>query len=185
MNGRPVLLSTLGRQLAWILWPGVLVTLACCAVVLGTGVALSRVTDRLVSAERRYHELRQEQAQLLAMRATEQELKAVWEALPAHDDFPTLILMLTQLANANGVAIPGMEYKFDRLQDPRFTKAAISFQLVGRYRGIRRWLYVLETKSPALSIESLEAKGGRSVAHGGEQVVFSVRLSTVLRAKAV
>ena len=153
-------------------------------VVLGTAglaVALSLFVhdpakDRLTKAQTSYDAARQATTRLQEARRTQEGLQSIWQELPARTDFASLILAISELAKRDHVAIPGMNYSFQKIEDGRAVKASIVFSAAGEYAAIRRYIHRLETAGSYLTIESLGV--GRS---RGADVSFSVKIVTFLK----
>lgn len=138
--------------------------------------------ERLMQAQATYSRARQTQSRQQALRKTEEELKAVWQELPARKDFADLILTISDVAQQDRVAIPGMTYTLQKIEDGLALKAVISFNAAGEYAAIRRFIHRLETTGEYLYIESLNVSrsaGGMKAALA--PVTFNIKLATFLR----
>ncbi len=123
-------------------------------------------------------------------RRIQEQLAEVWAQLPVRKDFPELILAVSDMARKDRLAIPGMNYKFDDVEGDLALKASINFRVVGKYAAIRRFIHRLETASPYLLVEGLDATrkvGARpasartSSQQPSTHVVFNVRVVTLLK----
>jgi len=147
--------------------------------------------DRLKQAEAAYEAARRTHSEQRAARRTEETLAVMWQALTARKEFPSLILAVADLAQRDGVAIPGMSYSLQKIDDTTAMKASMSFQVAGDYAAIRRFIHRLEIDRHYLVVESLDAsratkrlllgEGKESVI---EQVRFSIRVMTFLKPDA-
>lgn len=186
------LLSPLAGRALRTLAP--LALLACVSLGIAAGVAMlvrEPAQDRLRSADAAYGAARHAQSEQLTVRRTEEELAATWQALTARKEFPSLILAVTELAQRDGVAIPGMSYSLQKVDEGVAMKASMSFQVAGDYAAIRRFIHRLETGRHYLAVESLDAsrsqkrlllgQGKESVI---EQVRFNIRVMTFLKPDA-
>ncbi len=88
------------------------------------------------------------------------------------------------------LAIPGMNYKFDDVEGDLALQASINFRVVGKYAAIRRFIHRIETASPYLLVEGLDAtrKVGTRPASArtssqkpSTHVVFNVRVVAFLK----
>lgn len=147
--------------------------------------------DRLKHAEAAYEAARRAQSEQRTARRTEETLAVMWQALTARKEFPSLILAVSNLAQRDGVAIPGMSYSLQKMDDNLAMKASMSFQVAGDYAAIRRFIHRLETDSHYLAVESLDASRSTkrlSLGEGKESVVeqvrFSIRVMTFLKPDA-
>ena len=115
-----------------------------------------------------------------AARETLEELSGLWKVLPARKEFSVMILAISELAQHEHVAIPGIHYTFQKVEDGLAWKSSMTFQAAGDYADIRRFIHRLETSGPYLFIESLDAT---RVIRGEQpsRVMFNVRVVTFLR----
>jgi hypothetical protein len=136
--------------------------------------------DRLVRAIAGYDAARQAQGRREIARQTIEDMNNVWKVLPERKQFPLLILAISELAQRDGVTIPGMNYTFQKAEGGQAVKASITFHTAGNYGDVRRFIHRLETTGPYLFIESLDAarSTGNQAAH---RVAFNVRVVTFLR----
>jgi hypothetical protein len=154
------------------LLPLALLTAGAAGVALATGLLVhGPAQDRLAAAQASYEAARQALTRLQTARQTLIELGNVWKGLP-----DSLILAISELAKRDRVAIPGMTYSFQKIEDGRALKASIVFNAAGEYAAIRRFIHRLETAGPYLTIESLDAARSR-----GAEVGFNVKIVTFLK----
>lgn len=147
--------------------------------------------DRLKNAAAAYDATRRTQSEQRAARRTEETLAVMWQALTARKEFPSLILAVTDLAQRDGVAIPGMSYTLQKMDDNLAMKASMSFQVAGDYAAIRRFIYRLETDGRYFAVESLDASRSQkrlSLGQGKESIIeqvrFNIRVMTFLKPDA-
>jgi Tfp pilus assembly protein PilO len=189
MNVASRILSPLARRALRALAP--LALLACISLGVVAGVLLlvrEPAQDRLRNAEAAYGAARQAQSEQLAVRRTEEALAATWQSLPARKEFPSLILAVTDLAQRDGVAIPGISYSLQKVDEGVAMKASMAFQVAGDYAAIRRFIHRLETDRHYLAVESLDASRSQkrlSLGQGRESVIeqvrFNIRVMTFLK----
>ncbi|MDA2912073.1 type 4a pilus biogenesis protein PilO [Nitrospiraceae bacterium AH_259_D15_M11_P09] len=115
-----------------------------------------------------------------------EQLAEVWARLPVRKDFPELILAVSDMARKDRLAIPGMNYQFDDVEGDLALQASINFRVVGKYAAIRRFIHRIETASPYLLVEGLDATRKVGSARTSSQkpsthVVFNVRVVTFLK----
>lgn len=192
MNVLNRMLSPLAGRALRTLMP--LALLACVSLGGVAGVSLlvqEPARDRLRSAEAAYEAARRAQNEQLVARRTEETLAVMWHVLTARKEFPSLILAVSDLAKRDGVAIPGMSYSLQKIDDGLALKASMSFQVAGDYAAIRRFIHRLETDDRYFAVESLDATRSqkRMVLEQGkesiiEQVRFNLRVMTFLRPDA-
>jgi hypothetical protein len=145
--------------------------------------------NRLIAARSAYEAARRSQALQHASRTSQQELAALWQQLPARREFPELVLKVSEVAQQDHVAIPGVTYVFDNVDGGLAVKASMTFRSAGEYGAIRRFIDRLEATGPYLFIESLDASRSneiRDTASAGKgpsvtPVVFNFRVVTFLR----
>jgi hypothetical protein len=115
-----------------------------------------------------------------AAKETLEELSGFWKELPVRKEFSVVLLAISELAQQDHVAIPGMHYTFQKVEDGLAWKSSMTFQAAGDYADIRRFIHRLETSGPYLFIESLDAT---RVIRGEQpsRVMFNVRVVTFLR----
>ena len=145
-------------------------------------LALTPAQERLMRVEAAYEDARLAHSRQTSMLKTEEELKDRWQELPVRKEFAALILAVSELAQQDRVAIPGMTYTLQKVEDGLALKASMTFRAAGEYRAIRRFIYRLETTGPYLLIESLDASrsaGGTQTPAG--RVVINIRVVTFLR----
>ena len=186
------ILSPLAGRTLHTLTP--LALLACASLGVVAGVAMlvrEPAQDRRHSAEAAYEAARHAQREQLAVRRTEEELVATWQALTTRKGFTSLILAVTDLAQRDGVAIPGMSYSLQKVDEGVAMKASVAFQMVGDYAAIRHFIHRLETDRHYLAIESLDASRSQkrlSLGQGKESVInqvrFNIRVMTFLKLDA-
>jgi Tfp pilus assembly protein PilO len=168
---------------------------AVCSVGLAGGVwlvAQEPAQERLHRAEAAYEAARHTQSRQLEARRTQEELAATWRVLTVRKEFPSLVLAVADLAQRDGVAIPGMSYALQKAEGGLALKASMSFQISGDYAAIRRFIHRIETDERYLAVESLDAARSQKHAPAGEgresvveQVRFSVRVLTFLKPDGV
>jgi len=161
--------------------PLMLLTILSLGAMFATStLSLEPAKGRLVLAMKAYDEARQTQVRREAAHKTLQDMGDVWKLLPECKDFSMLILAISELAQRDHVAIPGMNYTFQKMDGRLAVKAAITFHTAGEYADIRRFIHRLETAGSYLFIESLDATratDGRS----SNRVSINVRVVTYLR----
>jgi hypothetical protein len=162
------------------------------AVALAVAMSLffrDAAQNRLVTARIAYETARRSQTLQQASRKSQEELASVWQQLPARREFPELVLKISEVAQQDHVAIPGVTYVFDNVDGGIAVKASMTFRSAGEYGAIRRFIDRLETTGPYLFIESLDASRlseAREATSGGKApsvtpVVFNFRVVTFLR----
>lgn len=161
--------------------PLALLTILSVGAMFATSLlSLAPAQDRLTRAMKAYEQARQNQVRSEAARKTLEDLGGIWKLLPEQKEFSMLILAISELAQRDHVAIPGMNYTFQKLDGGLAVKAAITFHTAGEYGDIRRFIHRLETAGSYLFIESLDAArvpDGRSL----NRVAINVRVVTFLR----
>ena len=192
MNVASQIFSPLARRALRTLLP--LALLACFSLGVVAGVVLllrEPAQDRLRNAQAAYESARRTQREQLTVRRTEETLAEMWQALTARKEFPSLILAVTGLAQRGGVAIPGMSYSLQKVDEGVAMKASMAFQVAGDYAAIRRFIHRLETDRHYLAVESLDATRSQkrlSLGQGKESVIeqvrFNIRVMTFLKPDA-
>ena len=173
-------LSPIARRAARALGPLALVAGLTVTTALGATLFLhAPAQDRLARAQVSYETARQVQVRQQSARKIQEDLAGVWRALPVRREFPALILAISELAQQEGIAIPGMNYSLQKTEEGLPQKATITFRVAGEYPAIRRFLHRIETADLYLVIESLDASRPSEVRRTG--VVFNVRVVTYLR----
>ncbi len=184
-------MSPIARRAVRALAPLALVTLVALGAAVGV-YATFRVSaqEHLNRAQASYQAARQGQARQEASRRIQEQLAEFWAQLPVRKDFPELILAVSDMARKDRLAIPGMNYKFDEVEGDLALQASINFRVAGKYAAIRRFIHRLETASPYLLVEGLDATrqvGTRpasartSSRKPSTHVVFNVRVVTFLK----
>ncbi len=88
------------------------------------------------------------------------------------------------------LAIPGTNHKFDDVEDDLALQASLNFRVAGKDAAIRRFIHRLETASPYLLVEGLDATrkvGARpasartSSQQPSTHMIFNVRVVTFLK----
>jgi Tfp pilus assembly protein PilO len=186
------MLSPLARRALRTLAP--LALLACVALGIVAGASLlvrEPAQARLRAAQAAYESARRTHTEQLTVRRTEEALAAMWQALTARKEFPSLILAVTDLAQRDRVAIPGMSYSLQKVEEGVALRASMSFQVAGDYAAIRRFIHRLETDRHYLAVESLDAARSQKRLSMGtgkgsviEQVRFNLRVITFLKPEA-
>lgn len=138
---------------------------------------LQPAQERLESAQVAYDTARQAYMRVKTARETSKGLQAIWRLLPAREEFASLIMTISETAQQDRVAIPGMTYTFHELEGESAIQASMSFRAAGVYEAIRRFIYRLETAELYLAIESLDATRSNKA----NEVEFNVRMVTYLK----
>ena len=184
--------SPLARRSARALMPLAVLAGLSVGAVLGVEMAAHEpAQDRLRSAEAAYEAARRVHSEQLTVKRTEEMLMMTWQGLASRKEFPALILAVTDLAQRDGVAIPGMSYTLQKVENGLATKASMSFQVAGDYASIRRFIHRLETDRRYLAVESLDVTRSPKRLSSGqgkdsivEQVRFNLRVMTFLKSDA-
>lgn len=172
-----------GRAFRSLLPLGLVMVLAIAAAIGVSTVFQTPAQERLMAAQAAYETARQLQIRQQTARKTQEELAEVWAVLPARTEFGRLILNISDLAQRDHVAIPGMTYTLQKMEDGLALKATMTFRAAGEYGAIREFIHRLETTGPYLFIESLDvSRAGRGTLNA--PVVFNVRVVTFLRPDA-
>jgi len=160
-----------------------LTVLSVGATLATSTLSLAPAQDRLAQAMKGYEDARQTQVRREAARKMLEDMGNVWKLLPERKEFSMLILAISELAQRDHVAIPGMNYTFQKIEGGMAEKATITFHTAGEYANIRRFIHRLETAGSYLFIESLDAA---RVPDGpsSHRVAINVRVVTYLRADA-
>ncbi len=147
--------------------------------------------ERLQQAQAAYDAARQAQSRQLEARRTQEALATVWRTLPVRKEFSSVILAVVDLAQRDGVAIPGMTYALKSVEGGLALKAAMAFQVAGEYAAIRRFIYRLETSDRYLVVESVNVSRSQKRASAGsgkesvaDQVMFNMQVMTFLKPDA-
>ncbi len=114
-------------------------------------------------------------------KTTQQTLSQFWQNLPAQQEFTHVGVRLNTLAKHNKVTIPGMEYRVESLKQEDIPKGSITFQALGSYGAIRRFIYQLEKTGPYLIIEKLTAERTKE----RDTVAFKLQIGTFFRPPSV
>ncbi len=180
-----------GRALRALTPLGLLAGLAVGMVAAMSFLVQGPARDRLADAQAAYEAARRVQSEQRVTRRTEETVAVMWRSLTARKEFPSLILAVTDLAQRDGVAIPGMSYSLQKMDDSPAIKASMSFQVAGDYAAIRRFIHRLETDGRYFAVESLDASRSQkrlSLGPGKESVIeqvrFNVRVMTFLKPDA-
>jgi hypothetical protein len=174
-------LSPVARRAARRLRPLAFLTVASAGLCLVTSTwSLGPAQDRLARAMKSYEDARQVQLHKEAAYKTLEDLGQVWNLLPERQAFSMLILAISELAQRDHVAIPGMNYTFQKVEGGPAVKAAITFHTAGEYADLRRFIHRLETAGGYLFIESLDASRAAD-RRSSHRVAVNVRVVTYLR----
>lgn len=192
MRALNTILSLLAGRALRSLMPLVLLAGLSVGIVAAVSLLVQEpARDRLKNAEAAYDATRRTQSEQRAARRTEETLAVMWQALTARKEFPSLILAVTDLAQRDGVAIPGMSYTLQKMDDNLAMKASMSFQVAGDYAAIRRFIHRLETDGRYFAVESLDASRSQkrlSLGQGKESIIeqvrFNIRVMTFLKPDA-
>lgn len=169
------------------------------ALVMGLSMALAlwvywsfvdQASTRLASAEAMYQTARHDKVKLEETRRIQElaksvqaDLEEIWGTLPTQKEFTTLALTVSELGRAEGVTIPGMHYALKPEKERAVAvEATLTFQAIGPYTGIYRFIHHLEHHSTYMVIDKLNvqrvAQSRKSAPH---LVSFNVTLTTFLR----
>jgi Tfp pilus assembly protein PilO len=159
-------------------------------VVLGLLLVLSLVQRvGVAGAESKRDRLEQERTamQQLLMRHREarkakQDLRQVWAALPAEQDFAPLALGISEEAKRDRVTLPALSYKTEPTPMANTSKGILQGSMTGRYEDLRRFIYDLETAEELLFIEDLQLTRSGSVQD--QTLTFNIKIATYLRAES-
>jgi hypothetical protein len=174
-------LSPVARRAARRLRPLALLTVASLGLCLVTSTwSLGPARDRLARAMKAYEDARQVQLRKEAAHKTLEDLGQLWNLLPERKAFSMLILAISELAQRDHVAIPGMNYAFQNVEGGLAVKAAITFHTAGEYADLRRFIHRLETAGGYLFIESLDASRADD-RRSSHRVAINVRIVTYLK----
>lgn len=191
MKSNRLYLSSLIRSMLATFTP--LVVVMGLSISLAVGVYWSSVDHartRLASAEAVYQAARQlnvrmEETRRIQERAksVQAELEGIWGTLPTEKDFATLALTVSELGRADGVTIPGMRYALKAEKGPAVAvEATLTFQAIGAYPDIYRFIHHLEHHSTYMVIDALNVQRvEQSLKSAPNQVLFNVILKTFLR----
>lgn len=167
-----------------------------CLLGLGSALAIHWLVlvpaeDQLRRTERAYDDARHRAVVLKRNRVTqehvrdlEQRLEQVWATLPTEQAFATLAIEIAKSAQTVGVSLPGMTHAHKKSKDGLPHEASLLFQATGKYQDIYRFIHELETMTPYVVIEQLDAAratGTKARRRGAVQ--FNVRIVTFLRTK--
>ena len=174
-------LSPAAERASQRLRPVALLTILSIGAAFATSVlSLAPAQDRLKRATKAYEEARQIQVRSEAAHKTLEDMGGVWKLLPERKEFSMLILAISELAQRDRVAIPGMNYTFQKTDGGLAVKASITFHTSGDYADIRRFIHRLETAGSYLFIESLDAARVPD-SRSANRVAINVRVVTYLR----
>ena len=137
--------------------------------------------ERLVKAQKTLDELHQQRLSGQKAKSTQQTLKQFWQDLPIQQEFTHLGVRLNTLARQNKVTIPGMDYRVESLKKEAIPKGSITFQALGSYEAIRRFIYQLEKTGPYLIIEKLTAERTKE----RDRVAFTLQIGTFFQPQSV
>lgn len=189
MNAFNAMLSPIAMRTLRALAPlALLAALSVGAAVLSSFLIRDPAREHLQQIQAAYEAARQIQSRQLAARRTQEALAAVWRIVPARKEFSSVVLAVVDLAQRDGVAIPGMTYSLKTAGDGLALKATMAFQVSGGYASIRRFLHRLETADRYLVVESVDVSRSQNRMSSGsskesltDQVSFNVRVVTFLK----
>ena len=107
-----------------------------CAVAAAVVVLLSHyhpAQQQLDAAREGYETARQTHQHFKTARKTYEELQQVWRMLPARAEFAGLVLHISETAQQDNVAIPGMMYSFQKAEGALAQQAAMTFRAAAAY----------------------------------------------------
>ena len=137
--------------------------------------------ERLVKTQETLDALHRQRLSGQRAKTAQQTLSQFWQDLPAQQEFTHVGVRLNTLAKQNKVTIPGMEYRVESLKQEDIPKGSITFQALGSYGAIRRFIYQLEKTGPYLIIEKLTAERTKE----RDNVAFKLQIGTFFRPPSV
>ena len=137
--------------------------------------------ERLVKTQETLDELHRQRLSGQRAKTTQQTLSRFWQDLPIQQEFTHLGVRLSTLARQNQVTIPGMDYRVESLKKEAIPKGSITFQALGSYDAIRRFIYQLEKTGPYLIIEKLTAERTQE----RDRVAFTLQIGTFFQPPSV
>jgi len=165
-------------QIFKFLRPLSLLTALAILVVLATyGLGLYSAQRHLAELSSTYQTEQATQSKKKTAQATQRILAKFWNQFPAQPDFTDVGVAIASFAKSHHVRIPGMSYDVQKIKHQHTSKGTLSFEALGPYESIRRFIYELETSWPSLFIEKLAAK--RTKKPG--EVAFTIKVATFLR----
>lgn len=178
----PFLLSTTAAHGLRFLRPLMVLAMSALLVCLTIHFGLVRPTqERFVKTQESLDILHQQRVSGQKAITTQQTLRHFWKALPVQQEFTHLGVRLNTLARQHKVTIPGMGYRVESLKKEAIPKGSITFQALGSYEAIRRFIYELEKTGPYLIIEKLTAERTKE----GDRVAFTLQIGTFFRPPSV
>lgn len=137
--------------------------------------------ERFVKTQESLDTLHQQRLSGQRAKTTQQILRHFWQDLPIQQEFTHLGVRLNTLARQNKVTIPGMDYRVEALKKETIPKGSITFQALGSYDAIRRFIYQLEKTGPYLIIEKLTAERTKQ----SDRVAFTLQIGTFFQPPSV
>jgi len=148
---------------------------------------LTPAQQRAANAEQHYQVAKQAKAQLQSARnqqerarMAQRQLEQAREALPTHDEFPSVAMALSELAKHERITIPSMNYDIKKPEGGLPAKATIAFHATGAYAAVYQFIHRLESADPYLVIESLDVASEQKGADAA-RVRIGIRVVTFLR----
>lgn len=152
--------------------------LGCLAIDVGLVLP---ARERLVKTQKTLDELHRQRLSGQKVKTTQQTLNQFWQNLPIQQEFTHLGVRLNALAKQNNVTVPGMDYRVETLKKEAIAKGSITFQALGSYDAIRRFIYQLEKTGPYLIIEKLTAERTKEK----DRVAFTLQIGTFFQPPSV
>ncbi len=150
------------------------VLLGCMAIYVGLVLPTQ---ERLAKTRETLNALRQQHLSEETAKTTQQVLSRFWQDLPTQQEFTHLGVQISTLAKQNKVTIPGMDYQVQASKKKMAPRGSITFQALGSYDAIRRFIYQLEKTGPYLIIKKLTAERIKKTDH----VAFTLQIVTFFR----
>lgn len=111
-----------------------------------------------------YLSLRTNLNQKIQFKRARKDMEEFYKALQPKSDFTKIINFISNSVKRNGLSMPAITYQQEKLEegkkaaskDKPYEKTLLTFSVHGRYEGIRRLIYEIESSQYFLIIEDMD-----------------------------
>jgi Tfp pilus assembly protein PilO len=150
-----------------------------CVNLILYGFFVAPFLNRLREAETRYEQMRNRHAEAILFDKQKLSFAGIMAGVPSQKDTPLLVKDLVQTARSLKLAVASVKYDMTKGAGGDLVMVAFSFPAEGRYSGIKRFIYDVETADRLVGIQDLKLEADQG------QVKLDMKLVTYIKGNEI
>ena len=127
-----------------------------CADIVLYSLLIVPAAKGLTARESSYAVLKKQHTEAILFEKQKKELAGIKEGIPAQKDMPLLVKELVQTARRLNLTVSSIQYDIPKRGSDELTMLTFSFPAEGRYAGVKRFIYEVETSDRFVGVQDVK-----------------------------